>query len=492
MGYMQEETTAARHLIHRAVGQEAGFFQWPRNGGFPILLHLPFMTVSHFLFGDSTDWEDRILSLEPVLLMSLICLILFSWIQRLTDPLWALLLTSTAAFCTMLWPYAYIGLESGQAASLLTAAYIAIARPGERRWAGTVFFGVICGLAVSLKSTGLFLAPAVLFLIAVYFECDRSPWRPPRQHALKLMFCLMVVGVMTGLAAYTRSFFWVQFGGTRNYILSWLIPDPLDFVFNAIASLSSPNKGLFVFAPVTLLSFFALFRLARAGSRIAILTLLTGAGIVGGFSMLRAWTDENWGPRYLLTCVPLLMLCLAELRRGIAFRPIRELGLIIAAIVGFAVSLPGALFAYGSMHQIATEVGQNTLQALHGDPSWNHVRFNGKLLHTFLATGDAAASWPPVHRAWNFGAPQRDSLVTRTTIIKTFHDNNDRAISVPQTFIVRMRASSEGGAQILSRILLLCLATGVGMLGLVTLRIIYAVAANRDASMIAAGSRPSE
>lgn len=475
VGYMEEETAAARYVVDRVLGNEAGQFEWPRNGGFPVLVHVPFILASQLFFGRSVTWEDRFLAIEPVLLMSLIITLLFIWIRRRTDPLWALLLTLTAAFCTMLWPYAYIGMESGQALALLLASFFAIERRGVRTWMEVATFAVVCGLTVSLKSTGLFLAPAVLFLIFTYFELDAKPRRLGLPVILRMIFTLSVVASMAGVAAYTRSFFWAKFGGTKAYILFWLVRDPLEFALNAIASLSSPNKGLFIYAPLTLLCFFSLFRLARRGSRTAMVTILSLVGIIGGFSMLRAWTDENWGPRYLLSCIPLLVVCVAEKKRGTVFRPIRELALVAAAVTGLAISLPGALFAYGSLHKAATDTAQNTLQVLHGDPSWNHIRFNTVLLKAFLTGQTAAIPWPPpAHRSWSFRVPAGPAEPSKTVNLNDILDLNGRAMSVPQTFAIRMRWSEEQAAQTLIRILVAAFVWGALTLTLISIRIVYA------------------
>ena len=52
------------------------------------------------------------LSFQPVLLTAGIVTVLYLWLRKLCSPMVSLLLTFTGAFGTMLWPYAYISLET--------------------------------------------------------------------------------------------------------------------------------------------------------------------------------------------------------------------------------------------------------------------------------------------------------------------------------------------------------------------------------------------
>ena len=65
---------------------------------------------------------------QPILFTSLSLVVTFLWIRRLTGSLaWSYSLSLTAGVATMLWPYAYIGLETTQSFFVILSAYLALA-----------------------------------------------------------------------------------------------------------------------------------------------------------------------------------------------------------------------------------------------------------------------------------------------------------------------------------------------------------------------------
>src|SRR5262249_55935257 len=104
-------------------------------------------------------WSERIASLEPILLSSLLVLIVFIWSRQIA-PSWAFPLTLTFALATIVWPYAYLGMEPAQSLFLLLSAYLALGWKRPRRWWTATAFAMSCALAISLKSSGIALIPA--------------------------------------------------------------------------------------------------------------------------------------------------------------------------------------------------------------------------------------------------------------------------------------------------------------------------------------------
>ena len=76
----------------------------------------------------------------------------------------------------------------------------------------------------------------------------------------------------------------------------------------------SPNRGLFLFSPILLLLFVALFRARRLPSEQRQLLAVYGIG-AAGYTLLIAkmanWGAFGWGPRYLLPILPVLFLAAA-------------------------------------------------------------------------------------------------------------------------------------------------------------------------------------
>ena len=80
--------------------------------------------------------------------------LVFLWLRKIPTPWMSLLLTLTGAFATMLWPYAYIGLETKQSFFILLVGYLALANGKIRSWRGLVLFGIAGGLSLTIKGYG--------------------------------------------------------------------------------------------------------------------------------------------------------------------------------------------------------------------------------------------------------------------------------------------------------------------------------------------------
>jgi len=192
-------------------------------------------------------------------------LIIFVWTRRLTaQPAWAFVVALMAVFSTILWPYAYIGLEDTQSFFLLLSSYLAFECTPARTWPGTILFAFSSALAICCKSTGAFLIPAVGFLIWMAFL------RRGGRHGPRLAFLLVVVVTVFGASAYSRSFFWKTFGSSGNFLRFWLIPDPIYFLANLFSFFFSTNKGFFFYCPLLLVAAVCLPKLWRTQRNLVI------------------------------------------------------------------------------------------------------------------------------------------------------------------------------------------------------------------------------
>lgn len=111
---------------------------------------------------------DFVLSFQPVLLTAGIVTFLYLWLRKLCSPKVSLLLTFTGAFGTMLWPYAYISLETKLSFFLVLAGYLGLAGGSIRGWTRLLLFAISCGLAVTSNPQASFfvvLIPAIAYLV---------------------------------------------------------------------------------------------------------------------------------------------------------------------------------------------------------------------------------------------------------------------------------------------------------------------------------------
>ena len=401
MGYIGEEMNACRQIGSRLQGGHDPV-EWPRNGAAGLLFQCPFMAAGDALLGASTLSEDAGLSWQPAVLTALLVTLVFVWGSGLAQSrAWGFLLATATGFATLLWPYAYIGLETTQSLFLLVAGFLALDDRAPRSWGRCVLFGICAGIAVGVKSGGVLLLPAAAYLAWCLFRGCEDEARPS---AGKAAVTLAIIVLLFAANAYVRHIAWARYGGAASFAALWLVRDPISPLLNLMALLASPNKGLFLYAPLTLLALIALPRAFRAAPRAAVFAVLTLLGLAGGLSLLGMWSDETWGPRYLHSAVAPLVLCLAASKRD---RPVRlrlEPALVLAVAIGLAVSFLGVAFYYGTLMAVATTATTPTLETLQTDMTWNHVRFNGRLLRVWLRSRQGAAypQYLPAGWFWSF------------------------------------------------------------------------------------------
>ena len=416
-GYVSEDRDAALGLLASfnawTKGRPVPPITWTRHGLLPLVLDLPFVKIGKLFVS-----PDFVLSLQPLLLTAGLLTILYVWLRSLSTPGMSLLLTLIGAFGTMLWPYAYIGLETKQSFFVFLAGYLALAEGKIRRWPRLVLFSVICGLAISSKSTGIILAPAIAFLVYVQFGDD---WRSRWKEALTVL--LIITGIWA-LSVVGWLFYWNPRGGGVHAYEQWMAGSPLQFFTNAIGIFGSPNKGFFIFAPVLLLSIYVIPRTLGTHREITIFGLLVTACIVVLLSMLVVTADEVWGQRFLHVAVaPLLLLIGAAWPR---FEWRKHVVLLLLGSIGVAVSFLGAFFYYGGRANAAEAAGQNTLEWLAGDGMWNEVLFDARLFRVWMHGRTEPVFWTPVHVwAWT---PPKDAMTWKSVNLQNYTE--------PQSFLL--------------------------------------------------------
>jgi hypothetical protein len=463
MGYAGENFQSTANLISWARGHDS-VMNWPRHGFLDPLLGVPFMLAGRLLSGGNPLWEDAAYSLQPIVFTALLCTVVLVWVGAVTGSrTWGLVLAATAAFATMLWPYAYIGLETTQSLFLLVAGHLALRPQGSRRWPATLGFGVAAAFAVSAKANGLLLVPAVAFLVHCFFRDSDSSGGRGRAGAEWMKPAavgVLIVGV-SWLAMQTRAQFWTRTMGAaaRTFANGVVIEDePVMVVFHAWSLFFSINKGLLVFAPVLVLSLAASVKALRADARVVIFAALVLLPTVGALSLLASWSDEVWGPRYLHCAVAPLIVAYAASRKGRPFRASREAAWLSLAAAGTVVSFLGAFFHYGQVYGAATRSSLSTLEAYQYDPNLNHIRFNLRLLGMWARPPQAAENWPPP-RFWLWARPADRERVHRVDL---------RPFAVPQSVLARAWGASRpvfrGSLQALRRVLAACLGLGLGLL----------------------------
>jgi len=371
------------------------------------ILELPFLALGRLVFGSSFIVSDRCASLQPILLTSILCTLILEWVRRITaSAIWAYVLAITAAFATLFWPYAYIGLETSQSLFVLLAGFMALSSKGRKGWLHSITFAILSGLAISVKSNGIFLIPAIAFVIFCY--C-RSVGSKPFEHSSiaprKVVVIIAIVAALYLVNDHSRSLSATTQSGALGVLKTFGIRNPLFFFVNMYSLTVSINKGLIIYCPPILLALIALHRVHRESPRLAIFAGLALLGLMAGSSLLWCWSDETWGPRYLHAAIAPLLVSFAVTKKAVQFRFRKEIPLLVLVSLGVAVSFVGSLFYYGTLQRVATQTSQATIENFEYNPNWNHIRFNAKLLRLWFrgqTNGhlNEIEPWPPVQTRW--------------------------------------------------------------------------------------------
>ena len=428
MGDTGESIRSCRQLLasdgHRAA--PASGVDWPRHGSTEVWAQCGFVALGRAL-GGSAEWEERALALQPVLATAALVTVLFVWASRLSGSrrkaFWIAL---AAGFCTMLWPYAYIGVGTTPSLFLLVAGYLAVEPPPEPSWKRTLAFAACATIAVSAKPEGVALFPAVLFLAVLML----------RKQPVRLAAAILAIAAGFLINHRFRGLSWVLPGEAADWWGRFHAPDLIASLASAVALLTSPNKGLLVFAPLALLGLALMPRTFHRDRALAVFAFLSLAGPLALASHIRPWSDETWGPRDLHAAIAPLCLCVALALRGPEVSRFLRLAVAAAAATGFAVSFLGSMFFYGSLAGVAGRSVPLSLQAVQGDPTWNHVAFNARLWRTWLrynVSGDSGARFLPPPDAWDFSDLSRKPEWSSVDL---------RGVALPQPVLLRPAADA--------------------------------------------------
>jgi len=461
-GYTGEEIDSGLRILAVTTAWMKGHpvppMIWSRHGPLPVLFDLPFLKLGKLFVS-----PDYVLSFQPGLVTAALVTVLFLWLRKLCSPGTSLFLALTAAFGTMLWPYAYISLETKQSFFIFLAGYLALAGRKVRSWPKLLFFAAVCGLAISLKATGIILWPVIAFLVFAQF---RGEWSEQRSRVVAVVLTVTAIWLVSH---WTTNLYWGPRGGGGQNLRPWLIDSPLQLFTNVIGLFGSPTKGLLVYAPILIAAIYAVPRAFREHRDIVVFALLVMGCTLGLLSLLASPADEVWGCRYLHLAIAPLMLCIGAAWPRFSWRIATPL--VLLAIVGVAVSFLGAFYYYGVRDFAMTNAGQNTLEWITGDSVWSPVHFNAKLFRIWLLEpGNSPVLWTPSH-IWVW-APPPDAPPWKSI--------NLRDYCQPQSFMVRFWHIPKSG--VVLRIFVVdvfSLVFGVLMLIWVTLRTVKEQRAER-------------
>jgi hypothetical protein len=219
---------------------------------------------------------------------------------------------------TIAWVYARMFWESSVLALCFLAAVwtayraVYLTQPQQRQW-----WLLGCGLSVGISLSLRFEAALIIFLIGLYLvapQLDQDSGAKKVKRIARLILAIIIYVLPSVLIGLGLMYFnIIRFGSLTEtgYTQEIRFDEPWIGVFGL---LFSPGRGLFIYAPITVLLFLGL---RPAWQRLPRLYFW----LIGSISLCYlafygswfAWGGPwGWGPRFLLPILPLLMLFVIE------------------------------------------------------------------------------------------------------------------------------------------------------------------------------------
>jgi hypothetical protein len=314
--------------------------RYGRQGLTQPVLEAPFFWVGLKLDqlgsdGRRDSWRLAMLRLYNPLMAALTVLAVFALLSlRGVSERRALGVAGLSAVATLIWPYSKVGMDTTLMAMIalsFVAAAWAAARPTALRF---MLVGIAAGLAANSKPYGVFLLVGVVPLLWRPFQ-----QLPPRQraHVVAALVAPLVLAVIAG-----GWYNWYRTGSVTNFMNNY-IAAPVAAPISAIGLLISPGKGLLLYSPLVILGLVGFKAMWRADRRLALAIVLTVVANTAVIAISLSWTDETWGPRYLVPSAWLLVLPIAWWVKGRT----RARWLTGVATVGVCVQVAAVLGNYG-------------------------------------------------------------------------------------------------------------------------------------------------
>jgi hypothetical protein len=274
----------------------------------PLLLDVPFVALARLLDVSQVRASLLLFPIVTALTGALIYVAARLWgYGRPTAVLGAL----TFGLATLAWPYAGMLFSQPLAGlGLLIALLSATIAREHQSWQAALVSGLALGLGGASSSTPWIVAPLYILYLLPWEHFGKSPWRDSVRRGLPLLMAFGLGASVFGLGQLVYNA--ARFG---SLLSTGHDQNPVQIIRlvhlgqGSFGQSLSTIRGLVWFAPFSLLIPFGIARGWRTQRRWLILTLAQAVLIfLFTSSHFTWWGGHAWGPRYLLTAMPLLAL----------------------------------------------------------------------------------------------------------------------------------------------------------------------------------------
>ncbi|MBI5564946.1 MAG: hypothetical protein HY870_08630 [Chloroflexi bacterium] len=307
------------------------------------LVAIPLYLIGR-LFGGAPSLSAVLLTRFTTSLFNPILIALTGWLLALFaarlnfSPRLSMAVGLAYALGSMALPYTrtYFG-EPLIAFMIVLAAYALYRVKAERidrvdidRW--LLVSGSALAIAIFARERSAIMVPAFLIYTASIIGREWRRW-------VLWLLPTAIVGLLIGLMNWSRYGSPLIFGFSALQHTTFNTP----LLLGLYGLLLSPGKGLLFYNPIVWAGLIGLVSMWRRRRAEAVLLILIIVAEIGFFAVYEFWTGGwNWGPRYILPIVPLLILAAGAWVQANPTR-VRRASVGALIVIGVAVNLPAVV-----------------------------------------------------------------------------------------------------------------------------------------------------
>lgn len=304
---------------HRIITNlEAGEFKTARSGYAQVLLETPFVWKGKILENILNVQHGKISQLFALFYNPFVtaveALVMFLIFNLFTNKRKSLFYSLLFAFGTMVFPYASIGMDPTAVLFVVLSVYFLFRFGKYKNNRDLTLSGLFYFLLLFSKAYYFITLPAYLGYLALTFNPTIFPLEKTAiKNLIKscLLFFSPLILVLPLYLISNKYNFGVYFGG--QYKLSNELLGGENPIFGIYGLLLSFGKSLFIYNPVLILSLILIPTFYRKYKKEGVFTILFSILMILFVASIHWWSDETWGPRYLLSfsaigLLPIIML----------------------------------------------------------------------------------------------------------------------------------------------------------------------------------------
>jgi len=263
---------------------------------------------------------------------------------------------------TIAWPYSITLYAHSFSAFFVIAGFYFALKSNEKSFLYSLMVWVLYGSAILVDyPNALIMFPVIILLLSEMISVRKLIDGIKKSRIISLKIyplvtfpALLLILLLLGLYNYKTVGSWYEF--SHNYRVTQLVTESLSYHFqlsnvfslknveNGIFTLlASPERGLFFYVPISIFAIFGFSNLFLRSKLPVYLVLSILINIFLYSAFYDPWGGWSYGPRYLISCLPLLAIII-----GAAFDHHKKSNIFVISfyiffLTSFAISLLGAL-----------------------------------------------------------------------------------------------------------------------------------------------------